>query len=40
MRISLFTLAAVMILVGIFDGEAAQVFKKAVKICLECIGIG
>ena len=31
--------AAVMILAGIGRGEAAVVLKKAVRICLECIGV-
>ena len=37
-----FLLAAGMVffLVGIFRGEAAVVLGKAIKLCLECVGIG
>jgi hypothetical protein len=40
LRITLFTAAAAMIIIGIFWGEALEVFRKAAVICLECIGIG
>lgn len=31
---------AAMMVFGIYRGEMAEVFMKAVRICLECIGIG
>ena len=31
---------AVFMIVGIYRGEMAIVLRKAINICLECIGIG
>ena len=31
---------ALMMVFGIADGEQREVFEKAIRICLECIGIG
>ena len=37
-----FLLAAglVFFLVGIYRGEATTVLSKAIKLCMECVGIG
>jgi hypothetical protein len=32
--------AAVLIIAGTMNGEPGVVFVKAIRICLECIGIG
>lgn len=42
-RITGFVLAlvgAAMMIFGVADNEHREVFEKAVRICLECIGIG
>ena len=39
-RISLFLIAAVFIIWGVFNGGLYDVFVKAINICTECIGLG
>ena len=33
-------LGVVFLVIGAFDGQLAEIYRKAVMICLECIGIG
>ena len=40
LRTALLTLALVLIIAGVFNGSARDVFGKAVKICTECVGLG
>lgn len=40
LRIALLALAACLIVAGVFNGSARDVFGKAVKICSECVGLG
>ena len=39
-QILLLAAGLVFFLVGIFRGEAAVVLSKAIKLCMECVGIG
>lgn len=39
-QIFLLAVGLVFFLVGIFRGEAATVLNKAIKLCMECVGIG
>lgn len=40
LRILLLCAAAVMTAIGVSRGEVGMVLKKAVVLCLECIGLG
>ena len=39
-QILLLAVGLVFFLVGIFRGEAAVVLNKAIKLCMECVGLG
>ena len=39
-RVALLTLGIAFVVIGIFNDGAKDVFDKAVKICMECIGLG
>ena len=38
--ITLLILAAGLVVVGVLQGQPASVMAKAVRVCLECVGIG
>jgi hypothetical protein len=40
LRIAAFSIGMIFVLLGVLRGEHLEVFAKAVRICLECIGIG
>jgi len=39
-RVCGITAGTVMLCLGVYREETEAIFRKAVKICLECIGIG
>jgi hypothetical protein len=39
-RVVIFALGVILIALGIAQGEPFEIMRKAVTICLECIGIG
>ncbi len=40
LRFIILAISMIFITIGIIGGEAEAVLLKAVKVCLECIGIG
>jgi len=39
-QLSLLAIGVIFLVLGIIQGEAMLVLKKAILVCLECIGIG
>jgi len=34
------TIGVICLVLGVFSGQLEEIYRKAVMICLECIGIG
>lgn len=39
-QIMLIAIAIIFVCVGVYRGEVETVFTKAIRLCLECVGIG
>ena len=39
-QLLLLAAGVLMLLFGLWRGEAATVFSKAIRLCMECVGIG
>jgi hypothetical protein len=40
LQLSLLAIGVILIVLGVIHGEALLILKKAVLVCMECIGIG
>lgn len=40
MQVLLLLLGGAMVLFGVWRGEAGVVLSKAIRLCMECVGIG
>jgi len=40
LTVAAFTAAAALIIIGLMEGQHTAVLTKAIRICLECVGIG
>lgn len=39
-QVGVICISVAFVAVGVYRGECAEVLKKAVRVCLSCIGIG
>ena len=39
-QLLLLAAGVLMLLFGLWRGEAATIFSKAIRLCMECVGIG